>query len=678
MPDTSTAPPPEGPGRQTDEITATMMAVCALLLRRCLGSAKLADADAARGLAQHLVAIGAPVEIMAVATGGVWAGYGPDDGLDGEALERVVEITRELTGTYLDEDLTMLAAVSLVLLVRRGCSERRAHDLVLAAQALWSLEQHDLVVSACREALAAPEREPLDEATALMLLARVTGDPCDAERVRAASAEWPDEIAEKVDIRNLVVRAERRDDRLWDRAREAVVRGDRCEAALLMAETTRQLLDRSRQDRDFLAGLLRGFQALSGPAVDVEELRTGLIDVVRQLRGRQRFGTVPPAARSALELLVLTLMSDDNHAVGSVVAELLEALADAGVSEVDLGVSDAPPQVAEAALAGQAQHFPLWPDLRACVDGLRGNFALLTRRVGGGRSTAERWITMFIVPPDGVLIRSAPLAPEHAEVLDRLNPRTGPVAPFSQAELDALVDAFLHRRAVDILTAQPGRGLVVIPDGPLWGIPWGASSRLRSRPTTIAPSMTVYSRLGRPPGPVRSVVALIDPSVAGADLVRSALSSAQERGALEVDFSPPALDRECDLLLVLAHSSGDGLSFRIAVGNGLTAYEVTRRARAGSALVACCHSARQPPVALPVNLPVSLLLRGTTHCVGGIWLLPEAATSRVIVSMISHLSAGRTLADSLSLARAGSRDLLDDWGLVSTGFIERWGESEGL
>ncbi|XQE90370.1 hypothetical protein ACN24M_39090 [Streptomyces microflavus] len=337
MPDTSTAPPPEGPGRQTDEITATMMAVCALLLRRCLGSAKLADADAARGLAQHLVAIGAPVEIMAVATGGVWAGYGPDDGLDGEALERVVEITRELTGTYLDEDLTMLAAVSLVLLVRRGCSERRAHDLVLAAQALWSLEQHDLVVSACREALAAPEREPLDEATALMLLARVTGDPCDAERVRAASAEWPDEIAEKVDIRNLVVRAERRDDRLWDRAREAVVRGDRCEAALLMAETTRQLLDRSRQDRDFLAGLLRGFQALSGPAVDVEELRTGLIDVVRQLRGRQRFGTVPPAARSALELLVLTLMSDDNHAVGSVVAELLEALADAGVSEVDLG-----------------------------------------------------------------------------------------------------------------------------------------------------------------------------------------------------------------------------------------------------------------------------------------------------------------------------------------------------
>ncbi|MFI6520594.1 CHAT domain-containing protein [Spirillospora sp. NPDC050679] len=676
MSDTGAAAPHDGPDPQANEITATMTAVCTLLARRCHGTDRLADADAARRLSRHLVEIRAPNEIMALATVGVWAGYRPEDELDEEVLGEVIEVARTCAGIDGHEGLAMLAAVVLVLLVRRGSSDRPARDLVLAAQVLWSLEQHDLAVSACREALTAPAIEPLDEATALMLLARITNDADDVERVRAASREWTADVAAKVDVRNLVVRTERRDDRLWDRAREAAVRGERREAARLLAETTARLLDQSHQDRDFLDGLRRGFLAMSEPVVDVRNLRIGLINVVRQLRGRQRFGTVPPAARSGLELLIITLMSDENEATGSVVAELLEALADAGLSEVELPVSDGPPQVVEAALAEQAKRFPLWPDLRACVDGLGGNFGLLTRRIGGGRSTAERWITMFIAPPGGVLIKSGPLAPEHVEILDRLTPRTGPISHLTQAELDGLVDAFLHAKAVDMLTAQPARGLVVIPDGPLWGVPWCAASRLRSRPTTIAPSMTLYSGLAPPPERIRSVAALIDDDIEDADLVRAALSSAHDRGLLDVDFDPAALDRECDLLIVLAHGTGDGLSFRIAMGSGLTAHEVARRARARNALVACCGSAKPPPVALPINLPVSLLMRGCSHCAGGIWLLPQAPTCRLIASTITYVSAGRTLADALSLSRAGSPDLLGSWGLVSTGSIEPWKEAD--
>lgn len=657
---------------QAGEITATMTAVSTLLVRQCLGTARLADADAARRVSRHLVEIGAPKEIMAVATVGVWAGYRPDDVLDDDTLGEVAEVARVLVDADEHDGLTLLAAVTLVLFVRRGCSDNPAHDLVLAAQALWSLEHHDLAVSACRDALAAPPLAPLDEATALMILARITNDADDVERLRAASRTWSADVTARVDVRNLVVRSERRDDRLWDRARDATVRGDRREAARLMAETTAHLIEQSTQDRDFLDGLRRAFLAMSGPSVNIENLRRGLIDVVRQVRARQRFGNVPPAARSGLELLILILDSDDNEVRGSVLAELLEALADAGLSEVDLPMSDGLPQVAEADLAEKAKHFPLWPDLRACVDGLGGNFGLLTRRIGGGRSTAERWLAMFISPPDGVLIRSAPLVAERATVLDRLNPFRGPVTDLTQPELDDVVHAFLHRKAVDMLAAEPARGLVVIPDGPLWRVPWQAASLLRSRPTTIAPSMTLYSALEQAPARIRSVVALLDPAVRGAELAEAALSSAHDQGVLNVDFGLSALDRKCDLLLVLAHGTGDGLSFRISVDDGLTAHELARRMRARSALVACCGSAKTPPVALPVNLPVSLLMRGCTHCVGGMWLLPQAPTSRLVAATITHVAAGRTLTDALALARTGSRNLLADWGLASAGSIEPW------
>src|SRR3954451_5421317 len=123
MSDTGAAVPQGRPSSQVDEITATMTAVCTLLVRQCLGAAKLDDADAARRLSRHLVGIGAPNEIMAIATVGVWAGYRPDDGLDEDVLDEVVELTRAVAGSYEHEGMTMLAATTLVLLVRRGCSD---------------------------------------------------------------------------------------------------------------------------------------------------------------------------------------------------------------------------------------------------------------------------------------------------------------------------------------------------------------------------------------------------------------------------------------------------------------------------------------------------------------------------------------------------------------------------
>lgn len=660
---------------QVEAITATMTALSTIFVRRCLGTAKLADVEAVRDLNRHLVEVGAPIEIIAVATAG---GYASDRGrgeIDEDVLSEIVEVTRAIAGTYDDEGLTVLAASALVLVVRRGWSDRPGHDLVLAAQALWHSEHHDLAVAACREALSTPQLDQLDEATALMLLARITNDQADVERVRAASAEWSAEVAAKVDIRSLMVKGELRDDNdSWDLARDAMLAGDRQKAAGHLAEAMTYLMGQSSRDRRFLEGLHRGALAMAGPAVDVENLRVGLVEVVRQVRSRQRFGNVPPTARSGLELLILILLSDDNEAKGSVLAELLEALADAGLSEVGLPASERLPQVAEADLAEKARYFPLWPDLRVCVDGLRGNFCLLARRVGGGRTTAERWITMFVAPPGGVLIRSAPLAADHAAVLDRLNPGSGPAGELTQQELDELARAFLHVKAVDMLVAQPGRGLVVVPDGPLWSVPWQAATLFRSRATTIAPSMTLYATLGEPPARVRSVVALLGEDLEGAEWVKQELLLAQEKGLLDVTFDESALDQECDLLLVLAHGTGNGLSFRIGLGAGLTAHELAQRSRARSALIACCGSAKTPPVALPINLPASLLMQGRSQCVGGIWLVPQAATSRLVASVVTHLATGHGLDDALALARAGSTDLMDDWGLVTAGAVPQWVE----
>ncbi len=655
------------------EVTATVAAVCTLLVRQCLGASRLPDVDAARGLCRHLVKIGAPDVIVAVATVGVWAAYPPHrasgDDLDDDVLREVAEVARLMMDADADDGMKLLAAVTLIMIVHRDRSDSPAHDLVVAAQALWTLEHHDLAVVACRRALDAPASlAPLDEATALTIVARITRDPDDAQRLRWASRTWPVDVAARIDVRNLLVRSEPRDDHALD----AFVRGDRTTAARLMAETTADLIEQSTQDHDFLDGLRRGFLAMSELSIDVENLRLGLIEVVRQVRSRQRFGHIPPAARSGLELLILLISSDENEARSSVLAELLEALADAGLSEIDLPASDGLPQVAEAALAEQARHFPLWPDLRACADGLGGNFGLLIRGTGGGAAATRRWLSIFIVPPGGALLTSEPITAGGIAVLERLNPVHGPVTDLTQLELDELVSTFLHSKAVEMLTTEPTRGLVVVPDGPLWRVPWQAASLLRTRPTTIAPSLTVYSVLKQPPARIRSVAALIDPAIRDAEQVTTALDAAHRQGALDVSFGVSALDRECDLLLVIGHGTGDGLSFQLGIDGGLTAHDLARRSRARCALVACCGSAKMPPVALPINLSVSLLVRGCTHCVGGMWLLPQARTSHLVATTINHIAAGQSLVDALAQARGGSSDLCGDWGLASAGSIKPW------
>ncbi len=655
-----------------DPVPALITALSGLLLRCCEGAAQPGDADQGRVLSRRLVEVGAPAEIIAVATGGVWAAYRPDGEIDDETLREIVDVARLFLSLESFDGLVALASAALVLMARRGFTDDPGKDLLLAGQAAWELEHHALALAACQQALSTQTLGELDRARALTLVARITRAPDDLTRLDSARMAWSDEVGAAIDTRSLF--PETGGDHRWADARDATIAGDRPRAARLMAEVTRALRASSARDHSYLDGLVRAFEAMAGDDVNVPELRSGLIVVVRQLRQRQRFGNVPPAVRAALELVVLVLKCSTSEATGSVLCELLEALADAGMSEVTVLPSDAGPAEVEARLVEGAADFRLWPDLADCVAGLEGNFGFLCRRMGGGNSSAERWISLFIVPPTGVLIKDGPLGPEHVAVLDAFaSGNHGFIGSVRQEQLEGLFGSLVHSDAVRRLRAEPRRGVVIVPDGPLWTVPWQAVPTLQTRRTSLVPSLTTYAGLHPLTTGVRSISALVDDQVDGADLLLDELMAARASGRLLVDFAPASLGRETDLLLILGHGLGEGLRFRIALPGGvLGAQEIATRSRSRTALVASCWSAKAPPVTIPLNLPVSLLVGGASCAVGGAWALPQRPTAELLAHCVRALAHGCSLHEALAAGRHAPLALADGWGLMATGRIPPW------
>jgi hypothetical protein len=126
-----------------------------------------------------------------------------------------------------------------------------------------------------------------------------------------------------------------------------------------------------------------------------------------------------------------------------------------------------------------------------------------------------------------------------------------------------------------------------------------------------------------------------------------------------------------DLLLVYAHGSGTGLSFRTSGGGWpASALRLATSARTRAALVAACRSLAAPPVSFPINLPAALLLQRVSSVVGGLWPLPSESTAWIIADVIGRLAAGERLMPALSAARTRVPDgYLDRWGLATHGIM---------
>lgn len=654
---------------ESDPLAFRIVALGTMLMQRCLDLGDASDEASAREICRQIAAMDNSHKILAVASGGVWAAFGAPDQVDADDWQDIVDITRVFLQADVYDGLITLASASMILMVNAGLSPRPADDLFLAAEEARKVEHHELALTAARTALTYAEFGARNRVVALSLIARITNAADDIEAVHAEAARCTAENIDIGDVDLLVPGPGAASSGGYAGAIRALNLGDRASAAGHLADETHRLLELGR-DPEAISGLERAFRAMSSTDIDVPELRAGLVLVVRHLRTRQRFGSVPPAVRAALELVIFVLRADPDPAIVSVTVELMEALADAGLSEVGLQGDQELPAIIEAQLADTARDFLLWPNLQDCIDGLDGAFALILRNIGRGLLSKSRWLSAFIVPPSGVLTDMRPITDTAAAVLATLvsnDPEE--ISGIDLAALDDAVLQFFPRGAIDVVRQHPRKGLVIVPDGPLWNVPWQAAPSLRETDISLTPSLTVYHRLPAPLRRIHHVVALIDDTVDDAYLVIDELYAARANGRLTVDFAPASIGAKCDLLIVLAHGAGSGLRFETALfGGPLNAYEIAQQANCRSAVIAACWSAQSPPFALPLNLPTSLLLQGCASCIGGLWPLPQQETAHLIARIVARIAAGSSLQQAFSGARElDSSNLAASWGMIAIG-----------
>gem|GEM_PF-6022716 len=336
-------------------------ALAEVLVRRCVGRAVPGDGELARALAHALGNDTDAVDLFAVGTVGAWAGFGGDGQLD-DTVARVVDLCRGLLRTELPVEARTLVCAALGLLAARDATNQREMDFVNVATSARAVEQHELALWAAQRAL--DSREALSQshrALALLTVAVITRDPAAVAEAYAT--------ADSLDAEDVAARAARalaptlRDSGGLTAVGEAVRARDRRSAAESLLPVFEDL--RRSADDELLSGLYEAFAAMGAATLDVERARRGLTGVVGHLRGRQRFGEVPPVARAGVDMVADLLALDSDPAAANVLTEFVEALADAGLSEVAAIPGEGVPVLVQARLAYLAQKSPTWTDLAA-------------------------------------------------------------------------------------------------------------------------------------------------------------------------------------------------------------------------------------------------------------------------------------------------------------------------
>ena len=153
---------------------------------------------------------------------------------------------------------------------------------------------------------------------------------------------------------------------------------------------------------------------------------------------------------------------DADPTAANLLTEFLEALADAGLSEVSALPDDGVPAVVQARLAYEAQRFPIWTKLAACVAGLRGRSALMAREQRSLSTGAPSFLALFVTPPDRLAVRSVHLGASASSTLSHLVAATpDALGEVRAADLDQLIDAFLPRSLAEQACRSLRRGGVI-------------------------------------------------------------------------------------------------------------------------------------------------------------------------------------------------------------------------
>ncbi|MFF3334988.1 CHAT domain-containing protein [Streptomyces sp. NPDC002888] len=655
-----------------------MAALAELLCRQCLDRGRRGDGETARRLLLSVVAQKVDTELLAAASGGVSAAFRSTDDVHAESAGAALDAAYRLLPTALGDTERLLVSVSLALLAKQGLSNRSAADFVAVAMSAQRIDQDHLGRWAAQRALSArADLTPSQETAARLVLALISQDRSDIRRAYALAESLPADDPRAQWARSVRPYLYPAAPESLSSAGDAVRTGDRRAAALSLA---REFAETARETGDpLVTAMHRAMVALSQPVVDVRGARKALVDVVGLLRGRQRYGQVPPTVKAGIDMVTDLLHIGATPESVDVLAELLEALADAGLSEISFpDATDDLPATTQARLAEAATRRPAWPDLRACVDGLRGRPALILRRQRMLSTRHGSVLSMYVEPPDSVAIKSTLLKPEDAAVLGAFGRgHPGNVSSTAVDDVERLVRSLLPASLLDRLASQRLPSLVIVPDGELWSVPWQASALLRSTTVSMAPSMSVHARLPPFDGTVHSVTAFVDEELPYADVVVTALEKARAVHGLTVhglkvsDHTGSEAGEHSDLLLVYAHGSGSGLTFSTgSATRPLSVLRLATTARARAALVAACRSLAAPPVSFPINLPAAMLLQGMSTVVGGLWPLPHESTARIIAEVISGVAAGGRLMPVLAEAREHVPDgYVDRWGLAVHGIV---------
>ena len=229
----------------------------------------------------------------------------------------------------------------------------------------------------------------------------------------------------------------------------------------------------------------------------------------------------------------------------------------------------------------------------------------------------------------------------------------------------AALDRMLVAPLLDAIGDAP---LVVVPTGALHALPWSALPSLRSRPITVAPSLSTWVELHRR-RPRRNGAAAL---VAGPRLrharreVRELAESLPAATVLTgkeatVDATLAALDG-ASLAHIACHGrfrADSPLFSALELADGpLTALDLQRIRRAPDVLVlsACdvALSKRHPGDEL-LGLSAALIAAGTRSIVASVVPVPDAAARRLMLAFHRHVAAGASPAAALAAAQAGLR-----------------------
>jgi hypothetical protein len=212
--------------------------------------------------------------------------------------------------------------------------------------------------------------------------------------------------------------------------------------------------------------------------------------------------------------------------------------------------------------------------------------------------------------------------------------------------------------------------LVVVPTGPLHGLPWGLLPALRGRPVAVAPSAAVWLRaVGRAANPALAPVALVaGPGLSGAAREVAELTAVHPgahalRGTKATVAATEAALAGAPLAHVAAHGTfrGDNPRFsslRLADGP-LLVHDLERLpAPPATVVLSACHAAEGVVTAGDevLGLAGALLAMGSGTVVASVAPVPDGPSVGWMVRLHRALAAGDPPAEALAATTTETPD----------------------